>query len=322
MKNWEIVNSTKILILVLLSFYSCDFYQTELPVDLPAPKPKLVVHSTFTPFDLPALVKTFSVSVSQSAGVFDTSKIVPIPDATVSLFLDGKFDQILKYSSASGRYGSNFYPKPGVEYSILVEKQGVETVMAKNTIPTKIPIKSCELISFAGFGDANLAFSQLSVTFDDPVDQINFYEIMLLNYQREEDKNRLTTNDKIIISESYYPSPILMDANLPNRLLFSDRLINGKTHTTQISFIPGQVIKRGTLYIVPNFLYLVFRSVSKEYYQYYTSLLTQSNNRNPDMLFGIAEPGQVYTNIQNGYGLFAGYAEDTRSFWVDSVKVR
>lgn len=319
MKNWKKINK---LVFVVLSLFGCNFYETEVPIDLPAPKPKLVLHSAFTPFDLPALVKLFSVSVSQNAGVFDTTKMVPIADATVSLFIDGKFDQILKYSSGSGLYWSNFYPNAGIEYSIKVEKEGFETVTTNGTIPPKVAIKNCELTPFAGLNSDNLAFSQLSVTFDDPADQINYYEIMVLDYGQEKDKYRLTTNDKIITSESYYPSPVLMDADLPKRLLFNDRLINGKTHTVEMTFHANQVLIRGKLFITPNLLYIAFRSVSKDYYLYYTSLLKHTYNRRSDMLFGIAEPSPVYTNIQNGYGLFAGYAEDTRSFWVDSLKVR
>lgn len=306
--------------LAVLSFCSCNFYETELPIDLLAPKPKLVVHSTFTPFDLPALVKSFSVSVSQNAEVFDTTKMVPISDATVSLFIDGKFDQILQYG-ALGYYSKDF-PRSGVEYSIKIEKKGFETVTANGTVPPKVALKNCELTPFAGLDSDNLAFSKLSLTFADPADQINYYEIMVLGYGQEKDKYRLTTNDKIITSESYYPSPVLMDADLPKRLLFSDRLINGKSHTVEMTFHANQALIGGKLYMTPNLLYISFRSVSKDYYLYYTSLLKHTYNRRSDMLFGIAEPSPVYTNIQNGYGLFAGYAEDTRSFWVDSLKVR
>ena len=154
MKNWK--KKSKIQSIIFL--VSC--YEAELKIELPAPEQKLVVHSIFTPFTPPA-VKSFTVSVSQNAGVFDTLKMVPIADATVSLFVDGKFDQILKYSSVSGHYWSYFYPKAGVEYSISVEKQGFETVTAKGTIPPKVPIKGCELIPFAGLDQDGWAFSKL-----------------------------------------------------------------------------------------------------------------------------------------------------------------
>jgi hypothetical protein len=301
-----------------LLFISC--HETELKIDLPAPKPKLVVYSTFTPFT-PPKVKSFSVSVSQNGEVFDTLKIDQISDAKVSLYIDGLFCQIMKFDKKYG-YRADFFPKAGVEYSISVEKQGFETVTAKGTIPEKVPIKSCELIPFAGMGEDGWAFSQLSVTIDDPADQINYYEIMVLGYQDENDKYMLTTNDKVITSESYYPSPILMDANRPRRLLFSDKQINGQTHKVEMTFDSHQSLIRGKLYITPHLIFLSFRSVSEAYYRYYTTVFKQANSRRGDLLFGIAEPSPVYTNIQNGYGVFAGYYEDNRSFLVDTIRVR
>lgn len=307
----------------LLSFFifcTISCHETELQIDLPAPKPKLVVHSTFTPFT-PPIVKSLAVFVSQNAEVFDTLKAASITDATVSLFVDGKFDQMLKYDGIYG-YHAKVYPEAGIEYSIKVEKDGFETVTSKGMIPPKVAIKSCELIPFAGLDDDNLAFSQLSVTFDDPADQTNYYEIMVLGYGQENDKYMLTTNDKVITSESYYPSPILMDALLPERLLFSDKQINGQTHTVEMTYYPPQGGNIDYLNISPHQIFLSFRSVSEAYYLYYTTLFKHFNSRRADMLFGIAEPSPVYTNIQNGHGVFAGYAEDNRSFWVDSMRVR
>lgn len=307
-----------ILVSFILLIVSCN--ETELKIDLPAPKPKLVVQSTFTPFT-PPKVKSFSVFVNQNAGVFDSFRIDPIPDATVSLFIDGKFDQILQYDSVIG-YCANFFPKAGIEYSISVEKQGFEMVTAIGMIPKKVPIKNSELIPFAGLDEGKLAFSQLSVTFEDPANQTNYYEIMVLGYQDENDIYMLSTNDKVITSESYYPSPILLDANRPRRLLFNDKQINGQTHTVEMTYSPPQSGNIDKHYISYHQIFLSFRSVSEVYYLYYTTLFKHFNDRRADMLFGIAEPGHVYTNIQNGYGVFAGYYEDNRTFEVDSLRVR
>lgn len=310
-----------LLCFFLLIVHSCNFYETEMQIELPALKPKLVVHSAFTPFT-PPIIKSFAVFVSQNTGVFDSLKVDRIPDATVRLYVDGQFNQIMKYDTVYG-YRADFLPKADVEYSITVEKQGFETVTAKGTIPPKVAIKSCELTPFAGLNSDKLAFSQLSVTFDDPANQTNYYEIMVLKSQDEKDKYKLSTNDNVITSENYYPSPVLMDAAPPKRLLFSDQLINGQTHTVDLTFSPGMALERGVeLYIMPHLLHFSFRSVSEAYYLYHTTLLKQSYSRRPDMLFGIAEPSPVYTNIKNGYGIFAGYYEDNRSFLVDSMRVK
>lgn len=320
MKNYNIKSFNSLFIIYCIVLVSCKEIVSEIQIELPAPKPKLVVHSTFTPFDPPS-VKYLSVLVSKNAEVFDKLIVDPVSEAKVSLFVDGKFDRILKYFDKYG-YMADFYPKAGVEYSMSVEKEGFETVTAKGIVPNKTKIKACILNSFAGTDEDNLAFSQLSVTFDDPADQANYYEVMVLGYGQEKDKYTLSTNDKAITSESYYPSPILMDAIQPKRLLFNDKLINGKTRTIEINYYPPQYESIGQLYISPHIVSLTFRSVSEDYYKYYTTLFKHFNNRRADLLFGIAEPSPVFTNIKNGYGVFAGYTEDNRSFLVDSIRVR
>lgn len=138
MKNWKIKSKPQLVAFGFLSFFACNFYETEMQIDLPAPKPKLVVHSAFTPFT-PPIIKSFAVFVSQNTGVFDSLKVDRIHDATVSLYVDGQFNQIMKNDTVYG-YRANFLPKADVEYSIKVEKQGFETVTAKGTIPPKVAI--------------------------------------------------------------------------------------------------------------------------------------------------------------------------------------
>ena len=323
MKNWKSKLLSTSFFLIAFLLFSCKEILTDIKIELPTPKPKFVVHSTFTPFT-PPVVKSFSVFVSRNAKVFDTLKIDPITDATVKLFVDGQYDQVLKFYPVNSNYVTKFhyYPKVGVEYSVSVEKQGFETVTAKGVIPEKVTIENCKLIPFAGIDQDKLAFSQISVSFDDPADQTNYYEIMVLGYMNENDKKKLYTTDKVITSESYYPSQVDFAANQPKRLLFSDKLINGENHVVDLTYKCPQEGQSGGLAIIPHLIFLSFRSVSESYYRYYTNLFKQINNREIDMLFGMAEPSPVYTNIENGYGVFAGYSEDNRSFWVDSIRVR
>lgn len=319
MKNWKKINKIQVLIWVCIITVTTSCYETEIPINIPTPQPKLVVHSVFTPFT-PPIVKSFAVYVSHNTGVFDTLKPNQISDAKVMLFENGQFNQIMKYDSVYG-YLADFYPKPNIEYSISVEKIGFKTVTAKGIIPSKVNIKNCELIPFAGM-EGDKVFSQLLVTFDDPADQDNFYEILVFRDGQENDKCTLITNDKVITSESYFPSPVSMDAKKPDRLLFSDKQIKGKTHTVEMMFRSNQALIGKRIYITPNLVFLSFRTVSEAYYRYYTTLFKHINDRRQDLLFGMAEPSSVFSNIENGHGVFAGYYEDNRSFWVDSIRVK
>ena len=60
----------------------------------------------------------------------------------------------------------------------------------------------------------------------------------------------------------------------------------------------------GPEYLQPPLdLNILLLSVSEQYYKYVTSVIEQQNN-NDDYY---AEPTKVYNNINNGYGIFAGY---------------
>lgn len=320
MKILGLKSNLQLIALIFFISFVISCTETEFKIELPVPTQKFVVHSTLTPFT-PPVVKSFSVFVSQNTKIFDSLVVAPVTDATVKLFVNGQFSQELKYNSLIG-YWTDFFPESGKEYKITIEKAGFETASAMGTIPPNVKIKSSKLTPIAGIGEDNLTLSGISVTFDDPADQVNYYEIMVWRDEQENDKYRLFTNDRIITSESYYPSPILIESKQPERLLFNDEQINGKTHTIELMYYAPQYLSHNQLYIYPHIDFLLFRSVSKDYYLYYTTLFKQINNRRPDLLFGIAEPSPVYTNIQNGFGVFAGYSEDNRIFEVDSLKVR
>jgi hypothetical protein len=47
-----------------------------------------------------------------------------------------------------------------------------------------------------------------------------------------------------------------------------------------------------------------FLTLSKDFFEFVTSYQKQKNNSNN----AFAEPTQVYSNVENGLGIFAGYA--------------
>ena len=63
-------------------------------------------------------------------------------------------------------------------------------------------------------------------------------------------------------------------------------------------------MQEGTKYLVAELMH-----VSKEFYNYYTTLSNQRNSQ-----FDIySEPTQLYTNIENGLGVFAGASMSTNN---------
>ncbi len=53
---------------------------------------------------------------------------------------------------------------------------------------------------------------------------------------------------------------------------------------------------------------LELRTISVEYYQYMQSLKLYEDGRFPAFDIGSTAPYNLYSNVENGYGIFAAYA--------------
>ena len=169
------------------------------------------------------------------------------------------------------------------------------------------------------------AVSELNLTFKDPANETNFYEVEVANsYLVNVDPlfgyYSLTTQDEIITSESYYPSLLNFDKDKPRYLLFKDKKINGQEHTLTFYYIPPQH-EDSHRYISSHYIIVYLRSVTEEYYKFKTTMIQQKYARAEDILYGAAEPINVFTNIQNGYGIFAGFNNDMVPMYINEIKL-
>jgi len=110
-------------------------------------------------------------------------------------------------------------------------------------------------------------------------------------------ENKIT--DPVLLNEGDIPY-------LPTTYFFSDELFNGQKYTLQIN--------RDLGYGIPQ--KIILRSVSRNYYLYRKYWTRHYYNQTTDEsgLRGIIYKGEaqpMYNNIENGYGIFAGYVENS-----------
>ncbi len=303
----NLINNIIFVLIITLSIASCT---KDLEIDIPEKENKLVIYSTLVPFTFPQ-PKQLRVDVTSTKHIFDTTRNT-IKDATVLLYNNNLTDT-LRYIDSLGFYPLNFHPDVDDQLRITVKKKGFETVTSSTHIPGKVQIIDTNLTPIAYFSDNDDVYSEISVSFKDPVNEKNYYSVMVsdIAYSKYEecDFYRLSTNDPIITSESYYPSIIRYNLATPKELLFTDETINGKEHTLVIYYYPPQGLS-AKKWISDHHISIHLRNVTKEYFQYKTTLIHHLNNREEDYLYGMAEPLDVVSNIENGYGLFAGFNND------------
>lgn len=307
-----------IVIIISVLLFSCT---KEIEIGIPQQKHKLVAYSTIVPLTFPA-PKPVGIKLQSSLHIFDNSPS-RIADAFVLYFENDFLKDTLEYSDSLDIYSisNNItdYPIAGNTYSVRIYKDGFDTITATTRIPSKVKITDTTIVPIAYVDETGNVFSEISITFTDPVDETNFYEIAVSDIAFQYDSSRyfykLSTYDNIITSESYYPSLIRFDVDKPKYLLFNDKTINGKERTLTVYYNPPQR-EDDNRYIANHYISLHLRNVTEDYYKFKTSMIQHLNNNKEDILYGMGEPVNIISNIDNGYGLFAGFNNDIVSFFI------
>ncbi len=293
MKNKIIIN----IILLFVILVSCEKI---IDINIPEKDKKIVVNSIIS---TDSLVK---VNVSKSLNILDNQNAVFLNDASVKLYEDNVFIEQLQNTTNGNFESQSFYPSVGKKYKIEVSHSNLNTVTAENKIPVKVAINSIDTVSKNTEGYSSY---ELTINFTDPVNDTNYYFLeaktkMPLDYDYNTGKPIGYDMQNIYI----FSDDKIVQAGVDHNggIVFSDNLINGQTYPLKVQ------VDKYNFYEDTNMVYFYLNSVSKDFYLYVISFSMNVNNQdNP-----FAEPVQVYENINNGYGIFAGY-----SSYVDSVEV-
>lgn len=277
--------------------WSCE--KVEDIVDFPRHKSRLVVNGFFH------ADSRWEFDVSKSLSVIDNAPLAKINNASIQIFENDILIETLTLPLIKdGFYHSDTDSKPvfGKNYSIVVSADGFETVSAADKLPTPVPIVSTDFkiidSSFFTGSDSNIYTiinSAVSIMFNDPVGEENFYQLEVLGYY---------TNQNKFISFNLKSDDLSIEEGIRGKIIFSDLIFDGQTYEISAEFSHYKVL--------PDFTYhIFFKSLSKSCFLYKKTYgLYLSRKYDP-----FAEPVQVYNNIENGFGIFAGYVAD-----VDTIK--
>lgn len=281
----------KVILLVFL-LLSCT---KEIPLEIEIEKPSLVVNCIFnpnTPF-------TFYLSTTSSI----TSSSLPSDDTLfVKIYQDDKL--ILETTSVIDTLKTTIYPKIGSIYYLEIESENYGTLTASDSIPKLPETIDGKFYYFTGVDDYGEYCAEAQVNFDNSE---TYYEILIMNYYGgywdwSPDYN---ITDPVILNEGiidYYPRSIF----------FSNEIIKDLSYTIKLPHCGYSKYSSS----IGEDMYCIFRSISKNYYLYLRYLLFHLSNQQiasevQDILF-IGEPQNMYSNIENGYGIFAGYSEQIK----------
>ncbi len=261
-----------------------------------------VVNCIFNPDSVFKVYLSFPVEIINNKPSY-------IEDANIKITGSNNTSFNLYYTGKNGIYKTSEKPEIEVLYKLEVNVPGYKTVTANDKIPESALIDNVEYYYDIDPLNETDTIYYANVTFSDNKNKKNYYDFINFYYNNKKKEYLLHywlppkfVIDPVLIAEgnsNYYPTSDF----------FSDVLINGQKYTLTIFGYPSYDIE--------------FRTTSKNYYlfrKFWTRhFYNQNNDQNigndfedidfTELLFS-GEPIEMFTNIENGYGIFAGYSCD------------
>ena len=287
------------LLSVSLIYISCE---KVIPFEGDVNTPKLVINSVFESDS------TFKVHVSSSRSVIDTSSFENIDDAVVTIKDgNGNVIEVLNHV-VNGFYKGLVLPEENTTYILKLNHPNYAKITASDSLPSPIIINSVDTSTILDPINGNRL--RISMNFDDPENNQNYYlletysvnEYLIVENLDTVEYELDTTKQFMVLTDE-----VFQNGGSPwrDQGLFNDLLFNGQNKTLEIE-IPNENwsgSEDGYDWSYKTLtLRLYLHNITISYYYYRTSLeLFQNASGNP-----FAQPVQVYSNIENGFGVFAG----------------
>ena len=285
-------------IVFILSIISCE---KVIPFDENQTTPKMVVNGIFQSDT------TWRIHVSSSKSVIDSASFNNVVNASVFIEDDnGNIIDELAHDT-NGFYIGNTIPQENFTYNLSIIHPTLDDITSRNEVPSIINLIGIDTATSYSNGEKYL---DLTVNFEDPLDASNYYlvETYVIGLGLEIE-NGDTLESEIDTSRAFMllNDEVFQDGGSPwkDQGLFNDLLFNGQTKSLEIS-IPNNEWNWGEAGYIWSYRYIGLRfylyNISQDYYYYRRSLeLYNQTSGNP-----FAQPVQVFSNIQNGFGIFAG----------------
>jgi hypothetical protein len=304
------MTKTHWLLVLILSLTACT-EKIELPV--PQAEPIPVLNSLIQPDSL------ITVYLSLSTPVLSDSDTETIQEATVKLFINGEYSETLIQISP-GVFQTNQTAEIGKEYMLRAEIPAFETLKAITQIPAPTEITDGTFENNAVYAQSLKDMADKAIiSFYDHRETRNYYQVAFYRSTFALDSVTGNPTDSIVDIDLHYylysEDPVIQNEgdiefyNFPDNiksLVFSDVLLSEHNTVTFITELAGDFIN--TEYRV------LLRAITEDYYLFEKSRIRQRANLeilnyNPANFFLVNNPVDLYSNVENGLGIFAGYSE-------------
>ena len=286
-----------LLIFSALTLSNCT---KEIEFDAQDIAPRIVVNSLFTNDSI------WAAHISRSVGVLETTSYTTIDNASVNIF-DANANLVTTLThQGNGLYTSptGLTPQANQSYTIEASASGYESVNASNSIPSAVPIYQLDTVTSTNSN--NEPILEATITFQDPPNISNYYMLEVYvtgTYYNEWEQDSIEIREPLQISCDDINVETVNRFNFGGfentylYLMLKDQNFDGENYSLTFSVINYAELKDMDLF---GEIRLV--NTSEEYFNYLKSFnMYQRTINNP-----FATPVQVYSNVNNGMGIFAG----------------
>ena len=324
--------SIRSLFVVLLAAGALSACELAVEVDVPEHAPQLVAHGFFAPDSV------WTVRLNRSTDITgaENARKLAVTDATVSVS-----DEAGNFSASLAHMGEGIYtappgahPVPGAMYTLRAEAPGLPAVRAVSSIPAV----TAGIDELERLDDPDDRFGReiyrLRVRIEDPPGT-NYYKLELFRWSPvgEEDERgyrpiedvpgsplvfqeiSFASNETSFRHKDYEnffdPPDVSVDDSYFQGVFFSDELFDGQTKSFEIT------AWESPFKTVESRYRLVLSVLSDDYFTYHHTALLQADTVE-DIDIGAAllqtPPVHLHSNIEQGLGVFAGYAVHAFNF--------
>ncbi|MBQ6308045.1 MAG: DUF4249 domain-containing protein [Bacteroidales bacterium] len=243
----------------------------------------------------------------------DSVHPAPCTNAEVLLYVDGQFTEKLQHDG-KGRYVGETTAEALHEYAYKVVVPGFDTLFAQTEMPEKPVVTLVEIMENATVDEEGNPCPAFLVTFKTDPNKKEYYQMNMDALFRNDYASGYSFSKGTITSSINTDDPVLLNEG-SDRLLFSNEIITETDYTLKVNSTfgnhgwggnhSGTVVRSG--YVVVR-----MHGLSESAYHYMKS---QNAFEEPDaysnLFLGVISPINLYSNVENGRGVFAAIAPMT-----------
>jgi hypothetical protein len=244
------------------------------------------------------------------AQCLDSVHPAPCTDAEVLLYVDGQFTEKLQHDG-KGRYVGETTAEALHKYACKVVIPGYDTLFAQTEMPEKPVVTLVEIMENATVDEEGNPCPAFLVTFKTDPNIKEYYQMNMDALFRNDYASGYSFSKGTITSSINTDDPVLLNEG-SDRLLFSNEIITETDYTLKVNSTfgnhgwggdhSGTAVRSG--YVVVR-----MHGLSESAYHYMKS---QNAFEEPDaysnLFLGVISPINLYSNVENGRGVFAAIA--------------